>query len=1385
MGQKSSTSSKSKKKSSHLSSKRKTPSVHQRPSSSNGTSNRTSPVQIPGAERGSYLDSGQLRHFSPVDISLIGRTPPDHDFTLSGFRVNGQGASSSISHVHSIETDSHEDKTRRRHLDDQQDRRRVNNDLERDSDNIDGSSEDSQSSEEDEDETQAQKDEVQLVRVVAEAEQEESSNTIEDIDNAEQHLLSQLRALHSKLEGLRGRKGSVSVSARPLSRTLSDPFDEVQNQSELPQTAVSGLASKDTSPVAIRSPTVSVTSIPSVSSVSSAASLTTNSMTTAPITTTATVIATPTAITSPTSPTSSTSVQISTPSLSTTITANNTLSNNSSPVPSSGKPNASSIIYTTSNTTNTTNTTTNTATNTTTNTANSTPPAPASNNTANNTSFSAFASSLSPTSKLIVCAVNKPVRVSVSDDGYGFQYAQNCDAFTVAIETLRGAGTRVEWVFAPTIDAPRQKLKAAMTQRLREDYACHPLYLDSNIKGAYGDMCTRLFSVFHGIHLEGHLTQSQIATDAVEEEQRGLDAYRVINEHFAQEISEMYVEGDLVLVCNYQLLLVPQMLRRRCPNVTCGFFFDCPFPPTEFFRTIPVRSALLSGVLESDLVLFHHFDHVMNFNTTCTLLLGVDATAQHVHTTNGRLVSVMVCPLGVDPMRHDAGHPSVVVSSATLRDRLKEYRIVAAVDTLDTIKGLPQKILAFEEFLVSQRKLEDNSSNSNNQSELSEKSDHARGGGRIRSQQVIFVLVLAPAHETGNFYEHSTTKRDVLVRLAKQVNGLVGRVNGRYGTADYTPIHYIRYGLSKVDTVALLSMTDVYLATSLSEGVTMSALEFVAAQSKEGEIQSRRVVPLVLDQSMNSMLQQQQRQQSGANNNMGVLLYSEFAGCARSLKGALIVNPYDVVAVGNSIREALSMGAKQKAIRWLQLSQYVQTYTALNWAERMIRYLALSSVTSAEFGSGKPLEQDALFQDYRHAKKRVFIFSYGGVLTDPATLPSLSRPSQEAVDMLSRLSRDPKNSVVVVDTSSRITLDRWFRKKLEGQRVLLVAENGYCCSWLGEKEEEIDTTAGSGSEVGGTIETKEEQHLKEMGIDSKVMEVKPSSDCVVKDAIQEIVASVVSSAGSKMKGATSGKEGKDETDEKDEKGKEGTEGKQELSKHVSLSSNSSVPDAVNALQRIDHTWRLCGVTDTITNWRGEISAVLEHFKLRTPGSFVDVTCDSCMIWYYTNADPDFGFRQAKDLHQHLDRMLRAWPLEAVFLRPRKCIVIRPMSSNTQRLAEIALRVSSSNADYLEQAALDVKIRDERIRDGVGAFAGGSRIIAEALQDPNCLVMCSCCDAISQRMLIPLTGKRVQSIERLSRLYTLSVGIKISRAKYYVEDHLSLLSSMVDLLDKTS
>ena len=389
-----------------------------------------------------------------------------------------------------------------------------------------------------------------------------------------------------------------------------------------------------------------------------------------------------------------------------------------------------------------------------------------------------FWSKLCPQGKLIVCAVSKPVNISLTTGGYGWSFEKCSDMFTCALDSLpqyqsghQLAPTRVEWVFLPSVEITGSTVQTATAKKLFDDFKCHPLFLPSDIRNHFGGICAKLWPILHGIVTNEHSSASTPGTswaggggresmrpNAVASDMQGIEAYRVVSEYFAQAVASTYNVGDLILVYDFELLLLPQMLRRRiADDLTIGTFFDCPFPPPEFFRKIPMRSNLLRGVLGSDLILFHHFDHARHFYKTCAALLGADASAGGVRY-NGRLISIQVCPLGVDPGLYSSASPSVEASVAKLQNFLGKYRIVSSIDALDPIKGLPHKLLAFEDFL--------------------KQNEYFR-------KKVVFVVVIDRSQDSNHFWTRSR-------QLDKQVNRLVGRINGKFGTADYTPIQYMR-----------------------------------------------------------------------------------------------------------------------------------------------------------------------------------------------------------------------------------------------------------------------------------------------------------------------------------------------------------------------------------------------------------------------------------------------------------------------------------------------------------------------------------------------------------------------------------------------------------------
>ena len=104
------------------------------------------------------------------------------------------------------------------------------------------------------------------------------------------------------------------------------------------------------------------------------------------------------------------------------------------------------------------------------------------------------------------------------------------------------------------------------------------------------------------------------------------------------------------MVCGYQLMNLPALLRRRFSDIVCGFFLHCPFPSSEFYRMLPVRQSLLHGMLGADLVVFNHFDYVRHFLNACTRMLGLESSPSRIEY-NGRLVSLGICPMGINPER--------------------------------------------------------------------------------------------------------------------------------------------------------------------------------------------------------------------------------------------------------------------------------------------------------------------------------------------------------------------------------------------------------------------------------------------------------------------------------------------------------------------------------------------------------------------------------------------------------------------------------------------------------------------------------------------------------------------------------------------------------------
>jgi trehalose 6-phosphate synthase/phosphatase len=449
------------------------------------------------------------------------------------------------------------------------------------------------------------------------------------------------------------------------------------------------------------------------------------------------------------------------------------------------------------------------------------------------------------------------------------------------------------------------------------------------------------------------------------------DAYVQANEQFAQVVAAQYRPGDLIWIHDYQLLLLPGMLRRRLPDARIGFFLHIPFPSEELFRTLPARGQLLEGMLGADLVGFHTPTYLRHFAIALTDILGLTVDIDRVQLP-GREVRLGVFPMGVDAALFQglASTPAVEAEAEALRGD-GSVRILVGVDRLDYTKGIPRRLLAFERMLETHPELR---------------------------EKVRLVQVAVPSRTGVEAYQD----------FRALVDGLVGRINGVFGTPRWVPVHYIFRGLSAEDLVALYRAADVMLVTPLRDGMNLVAKEFVASRT-DGD---------------------------------GVLVLSEFAGAAWELPEALQVNPYDTDATGEVIFRALGMDREERRARLAPLRERVATFDVHRWVSSFLEQLERVTEPSARALS-PTVGEAALRAELTSALERndelLVLLDYDGTLVPFTATPELARPDAALLHLLRTLAGRPDTEVHIVSGRGREALEQW----MGSLPMWLHAEHGF------------------------------------------------------------------------------------------------------------------------------------------------------------------------------------------------------------------------------------------------------------------------------------------------------------------------------------------------------
>ena len=446
--------------------------------------------------------------------------------------------------------------------------------------------------------------------------------------------------------------------------------------------------------------------------------------------------------------------------------------------------------------------------------------------------------------------------------------------------------------------------------------------------------------------------------------------YEAVNQRFADAVVALWQPGDLIWVHDYQLMRVPRLLRDALPDARIGFFLHVPFPDSDTFRILPAREALLEGVLAADLVGFHTAAYARHFASSALHVLGADAGVDGV-TFQGRHTSLGVFPMGVDAKAFQA-----LADSEPVRAQMAAVhpepgvRLFVGIDRLDYTKGITRRLLAYERLLERHPELRE----------------------RVR-----LVQVAVP----------SRTEVDAYAEFRHTVDSLVGRINGRFGTPSWAPVHYVYRNLSEVEVVALYRLADVMVVTPIRDGMNLVAKEFVASR----------------------------------NDGRGVLVLSEFAGAAAELAEAVHVNPYDLDGVAKAMLRCLEMGDDERATRMTTLRHRVFSYDVERWAKTFLERLEREGVENRK-SLLTPTPRRALevtVESMKAGAPLVLLLDYDGTLVPTRSVPDLAKPDGEVLTLLTRLAARPSTLVHVVSGRSRDSLEQW----LGHLPIGLHAEHGF------------------------------------------------------------------------------------------------------------------------------------------------------------------------------------------------------------------------------------------------------------------------------------------------------------------------------------------------------
>jgi trehalose 6-phosphate synthase/phosphatase len=526
------------------------------------------------------------------------------------------------------------------------------------------------------------------------------------------------------------------------------------------------------------------------------------------------------------------------------------------------------------------------------------------------------------------------------------------------------------WVGWPGQSVP-EELQQKVIDHSFSDFNSYPVFLnEESMEAFYHGFCnSTIWPLFHYFP-----SYAQFNADH-------WNQYKEVNRIFCDAVVKVAKPDDLIWVQDYHLMLLPQMLRERLPEASIGFFLHIPFPSFEVFRVLPKmwRAGILIGLLGADLIGFHTHHYTQYFLRCALRILGYEHSFGQI-TIGNRIAIADTFPMGIEFKKFQEGPktPQVIQEYSSLRDNFGNRKVILSADRLDYSKGIINRLEGFEIFLERNPEWHD---------------------------RVTLLLVVVPSRIGVDHYQF----------LKQQIDEMVGKVNGKFGTISWTPIVYQYRSLDFEQLVAVYRASDVALITPLRDGMNLISKEYVASR---------------IDQT-------------------GVLILSEMAGASSELGEAIIINPNNREEISDAIGEALQMPEYEQSKRISMMQSRLEYYNVIHWAEEFLKKLKSTKQLQHEMSSRFLARghRQQLMTRYKNASKRLLLQDYDGTLVAYSPMPQDAKPPDYVLNVLRKIAEDSKNDLVLISGRDKKTLDEWFDDIPAG----LIAEHG---AWIRDRDQE-------------------------------------------------------------------------------------------------------------------------------------------------------------------------------------------------------------------------------------------------------------------------------------------------------------------------------------------